>query len=160
MKNKYKLLTYCRNTRIEKKAVALGYASMIMFMCPRSSKFQMQTLNFWLTPAIDHKQIMFFFDSAASPVGYVTWAHLAPDVEKRLLDDQCFFLNPSEWNEGGNTWIIDFCFPRGGVKEATTLLKDIFLDVGVDQVFWARRNNDYSLRKTLRCKLSPCEQEE
>lgn len=149
MKKQFKVFTQCNNPGIQSKAASLGYANMVMFMCGRSSRFQMRTLQYWLTPAIDHKQILFLFDSAASPIGYVTWAHLAQDTEQRLLTDANFLLHVGEWNEGGRTWIIDFCFPFGGAREAVNVLKGMFREAGIDKVFWARRQADYSIRKTL-----------
>ena len=93
MKKKFELFTICRDTNLKNKAEALGYASMIMFRCRRSSNFHMRTLNFWLTPAIDHQQIIFLFDRTSAPIGFVIWAHLAPDTEERLLTDPHFFAS-------------------------------------------------------------------
>lgn len=154
MTNRFRLVTQCLNNTIEKKAAALGYANLIMFMCSRSHTFQMRTLHFWLVPAIDHQQIVFFFDSTARPMGYVTWAYLAPDAEQRMLTDPNFLLHPSEWNEGGRTWIIDFCFPSGGAKDAISTLKKIFRENGIPQIFWARRSFDFTIKKTGRYSLS------
>ncbi|AHL34944.1 RTX toxin acyltransferase [Pseudomonas brassicacearum] len=140
----FDLRTECRSSTTEEKAKFLGFASMVMFMCRRYSTFRMLTLDFWLSPAIDHRQIVFFFACTGLPMGYVTWAYLAPDAEERLLTDPEFLLHPSEWNEGGRTWIIDFCFPSGGAKEAVARLKDIFREEGVSKVHWMRRGNDYT----------------
>ncbi|MBV7496937.1 toxin-activating lysine-acyltransferase [Pseudomonas sp. PDM24] len=153
MSKPYILHTQCLSPAVEKKAAALGYASMIMFMCKRSSCFQVGALYFWIAPAIDHQQIAFFFNRTATPIGYVTWAHLADDVEHRLITDPDFLLHPAEWNEGGRTWIIDYCFPYGGSKESFHQLKDIFRAQGIEQVSWVRRNADYSVRKKVRCRL-------
>ncbi|WP_218227990.1 toxin-activating lysine-acyltransferase [Pseudomonas sp. Irchel s3b2] len=152
MKKEFNLFTECHNIAIKDKAVLLGYANMIIFMCRPYSAFRVLTLDFWISPAIDHKQILFLFDSTSKPIGYVTWAHLAPDTEQRLLKDQSFLLHPSEWNEGGRTWIIDFCFPCGGVKEAIHKLKKFFQNENIDDIFWVRRNIDYPDQKgkTLR----------
>ncbi|MCP2021980.1 RTX toxin acyltransferase family protein [compost metagenome] len=153
MKNKLELFTACRDTNLKDKAAALGYASMIMFRCKRSSNFHMRTLNFWLTPAIDHQQIMFLFDRTSTPIGFVIWAHLAPDTEERLLADPAFLLHPSEWNEGGRTWVIDLCLPCGGAMESIKKIKSTFRKTCIDKVFWVRRNNDYSVKKTGHYRL-------
>lgn len=135
----FDLRTECRCSITEEKAKFLGFASMVMFMCRQYSTFRMLTLGFWLSPTIDHRQIVFFFDRTGLPRGYVTWAYLAPDSEERLLTDPEFLLHPSEWNEGGRTWIIDFCFPVGGAREAIGRMKKIFRGEGVDRVYWARK---------------------
>ena len=153
MKKRFELFTICRDTNLKNKAAALGYASMIMFRCRRSSNFHMRTLNFWLTPAIDHQQIIFLFDRTSTPIGFVIWAHLAPDTEERLLTDPSFLLHASEWNEGGRTWIIDFCLPCGGAMESIKEIKSIFRDSYIDKVFWVRRDDDYSVKKIGRYSL-------
>jgi len=147
MKKQFNLFNECQSCAIEEKAKMLGYANMIIFMCNPYSNFQVLTLNFWISPAIDHKQIMFFFDSTSSPVGYVTWAHLAPDTEQRLLKDPNFLLHPSKWSEGGRTWIIDFCFPCGRIREAIHKLKTYFQSENIDSISWVRKNTDYINRR-------------
>lgn len=135
-----------RCCKFESKAKKVGYACLIGLMCNRYSLYQIMTLGLWIVPAIDHDQIVFFFDKTSAPLGYVSWAYLAPDSEVRLLHDVDFLLHASEWNEGGNAWIIDFCFPKGGVKEAVIWLKKIFRKEGIDKIHWARRNKEYAVR--------------
>lgn len=147
MKPRFNLSTQCRSSVVAENAASLGHANSIMFMCKRSSEFKIRTLFFWIKPAIDHKQILFFFDSTAKPIGYATWAHLATDTEQRLLYDPNFLLHPSEWNEGGRTWIIDFCFPCGGARETAQRLNSLLKDTGINQIFWARRNKDHTLKR-------------
>lgn len=153
MKERYDLNTECQSAEIEEKAVLLGYANMVIFNCKQYSTFRILTLDFWISPAINHKQILFLFDITAKPIGYVIWAHLAPDTEQRLMKDLNFLLHPSEWNEGGRTWIIDFCFPCGGVSEVVRKLKILLQKKSIYQVFWVRRNSDYSVRKSMSCRL-------
>ncbi|HDS1733125.1 TPA: toxin-activating lysine-acyltransferase [Pseudomonas putida] len=121
-----------------------------MTSCNRSVNFQIRTFGFWIAPAIEHDQIAILFDRVGKPRGYFIWAHLADDTEKRLLTDPNFFLHPSEWNEGGRTWIIDFCFPYGVVKEAAACVKYVLSNVGLHKVSWVRRNQDYSIKKIMR----------
>ncbi|WP_407313578.1 toxin-activating lysine-acyltransferase [Pseudomonas sp. nanlin1] len=154
MKNSYSLSTNCGSSEVNRKATLLGYANMILFACSSSSKLQLRTLNYWISPAIDHNQIVFLFDSTGSPFGYVTWAYLASDAENRLLNDTNFLLHPSEWNEGGQFWIIDFFFPYGGVKEAARKLQSFFHSLGVYQVKWARRTSEYKVRKVFQYNFS------
>jgi len=153
LKNHLELNIHCHSEPISRKAAELGYVAMIMFMSGSYSTFQMRTLNFWITPAIDHQQILFLFDNTARPIGYVTWAHLAPDTEHRLLNNKDFLLHPSEWNEGGKTWLIDFCFPCGGVMESRAAIKKHLKSKGVTELFWAHRKTDYSIKKTWRVSL-------
>lgn len=134
-------------------AIDLGYVCFIIFNCREYSSYQIITLKLWISRAIEHDQILFFFDKAGNPFGYITWAHLAPDTEERLLNDPNFLIHPSEWSEGGNTWIVDFCFPFGGLFEASKLAKEFFRKKNIEQVFWARRNNRFIVRKIGRLNL-------
>ncbi|WP_223464589.1 toxin-activating lysine-acyltransferase [Pseudomonas sp. GL-RE-26] len=147
MKKFSELYTSCRYDHSPNRAKLIGFACLIILMCRHYSLFQIMTLRFWIAPAIDHKQILFFFDNFDMPVGYVTWAHLAPDSELRLLQDPDFLLHTSEWNEGGKTWIVDFCFPVGGTAIAIKHLKKHFRELGINKVFWGRRNRDHSVRR-------------
>lgn len=147
MKRTFELNTICKNSVVFGKAQQLGFACLVTSVCRRYSSFSMRTLRFWICPAIDHKQILFFFDKMSTPIGYITWAHLANDSEERLLKYTDFLFHPSEWNEGGSTWIIDFCFPCGGVKEALIIIKNYLEKENIEKVFWARRNEDYTIRK-------------
>ena len=147
MKTFFELYTTCRNEQSPNRAKLVGFACLIIFMSRQYSIFEIMTLRLWIVPAIDHKQILFFFDNTDTPVGYVTWAHLALDSERRLLQDPNFLLHTSEWNEGGKTWIVDFCFPLGGTSKAIKHLKMHFREQGIDNVFWGRRNRDHSVRR-------------
>ncbi|MGF6327627.1 cytolysin-activating lysine-acyltransferase [Pseudomonas sp. BS3782 TE3695] len=145
--------TQCIASGVKDKAQLLGFACLIMSMCRRYSLFQIATLKFWISPAIDHKQIAFFFDKKSTPIGYMTWAHLAHDSEERLIKDPNFLLHPSEWNEGGETWIIDFNFPRGCAIDAFKEIKEVFRRESIEKVYWVRRNEDYTVRKIASCCL-------
>ncbi|OEO14107.1 toxin-activating lysine-acyltransferase, partial [Escherichia coli] len=69
--------------------------------------------QYWTEYAIQHNQIKFLFDSRGFPLAYITWAYLEADTEARLLRDPEFRLHPSEWNEDGRIWILDFCCKPG-----------------------------------------------
>ncbi|WP_219268653.1 toxin-activating lysine-acyltransferase [Pseudomonas sp. Xaverov 259] len=147
MSKKFKLFTLCRKNNLIEKARLIGFASWILMQCRRYSMLRFIDFRVWLIPAIDHKQIIFFFDDFDNPTGYVVWANLAPDSEQRLLNDSKFLLHESEWDEGSSTWIIDCCFPSGGLTYACQDLKKLFLSMNVKKVNWVRRNMDYSVKK-------------
>jgi len=152
MRKGFKLYTECSMTCTTRKATQLGFACMIAGRSKTYSAFKMLSLRLWLEQAIDHQQIQIFFDCTSNPIGYITWANLAPDVEGRLLSDSQFFLDPAEWDEGEKTWIIDCCF-IDGASVAVRALKKIFVDQGIAKVYWARRNPDYSVKRIGSVKL-------
>lgn len=153
MSKKFRLFTQCRKNNLMEKAKLIGFAAWIVMQCRRYSMLRLVDFRVWVIPAIDHKQIVFFFDDYDSPVGYVIWANLAPDSERRLLEDPNFLLHESEWDEGNRTWIIDCCFPYGGLIYARQYLRDMFHGDHVRSVSWARRNSDYSVRKVSKSTI-------
>ena len=61
-------------------------------------------------------------------LGYMTWARVADDTERRLIHDPDVVLHPSEWNEGEKLWILDFVARAGYgpqlIREARRMLGD------------------------------------
>lgn len=143
----------CRALNTKERAKQIGFACLIMLQCRRYSLLHIVLLKFWIIPAIEHRQIKFFFRGDGAPVGYVIWAHLAPDCESRFLNEPGFVMHPSEWNEGGKTWIVDFCFPAGGVRESVAQLRHSFQHDGIGRVFWARRDQNHVVRKVVSCRV-------
>lgn len=47
------------------------------------------------------------------PRAMITWAHLGPEAEKRLLTGEP--LRPGDWNSGKHRWIVDILAPYGGM---------------------------------------------
>lgn len=149
MSQRYKIFSVCRKSSHEDQAKSFGFALWIAMQSPTYCLYRLIDLRVWLMPAIQHKQIMLFFDSFDNPIGYVTWANLAADVEARLLKDPHFILHESEWDEGGKTWIIDCCFPFGDGVFAMAALRKHFVSQHINKVYWARRNADYTVRKVV-----------
>lgn len=150
---KYDIATECTNGNTQERATLIGYAVMILLQSKKYSLFQVLTIRCWIEQAIELGQIKFFFDWDGTPIGYITWAYLAEDVESRLMGDNNFLLHFSEWNEGGNLWVIDFCMPTGNVKEAVRyFLEEIRLSYG-GRLSWVRRHANYSVRKVCRYEI-------
>jgi cytolysin-activating lysine-acyltransferase len=150
---KIKLFTHCRDNSAVERAKTMGFAYWIAMECRVYFSFRLIDMKAWLVPAINHKQIMCFFDGYNNPIGYVTWANLTPESERRFLNEPNFLLHESEWDEGAATWIIDCCFPFGGATYAFDELKKYFREHDTTIVSWARRNSDYSVRKVVRCSV-------
>ena len=105
----------------------------------------------WIVPAIQHRQFGLFVTAAGGrPVGMVTWAYLAEDVESRLALDGNYVLHSSEWKEGRNLWLLDFVAPFGHARSMMRHLAHQF--VHDDRISWCRTNtlgrrHRYSYRK-------------
>lgn len=92
---------------------SLGMAARCMLYNNNYSAYPVAYLLQWTEFAIQHRQIYFLYSNSGLPLAYVTWASLAPDTQERLLFDSVFRLHPSEWNEKGDVWILDFCCKPG-----------------------------------------------
>lgn len=116
----------------------IGFAVSCMLHNRNYSLYPVLSIQLWTEFAIQHNQIKFLFDAHGLPLAYVTWAYLEADTEERLLCDPEFRLHPSEWNEGGRTWILDFCCkPSFGRKAIERFFQ--LRPWGEGQVRWLNR---------------------
>ncbi len=123
----------------------LGMAVEAMGRSDEYCQYPIACVTLWIEPAVRHEQIYFFRDAAGQVCGYMTWAWLAEDTERRVLYDPNVLLHISEWNEGERLWILDFLVHTGDVRawiqEARTLFGE------VTQAKSVRRRDDGSVRK-------------
>lgn len=120
----------------------IGYAVQCMLHNKNYSLFPVLSLQHWTENAILHKQIKFIFDAQGKPLAYFTWACLRQDTTTRLMHDPHFRLHPSEWNEGGDVWMLDFCCKPGYAKAILRFIKPD-LPWKNDEIYW------YSRRKKI-----------
>ncbi|WLA12161.1 toxin-activating lysine-acyltransferase [Xanthomonas translucens] len=119
----------------------VGTATSLMLQTKEYPHFSLACIKVWLYPPILMRQIRFFYDYRGQPVGYVTWAFLADDVVERLKFDPRFMLHDSEWNEGGNAWVMDFVAMPGYARDLVAELTETeFLEY--ELVSSARRRPD------------------
>jgi cytolysin-activating lysine-acyltransferase len=123
----------------------LGTAALLMLQCQRYPYFPIASLAAWIQPAILLKQIKFFFDFKGRPIGYMTWAFLAPDVEEKWISDPRVLLHFSEWNEGDRLWIMDFVAPSGFARTIARYAEHNMFP-GHDEARSLRRRPDGSVR--------------
>lgn len=116
----------------------IGFAVSCMLYNRNYSLFPVLGIQFWTEFAIQHQQIKFLFDRGGSPLAYITWAYLETDTEKRLLKETDFRLHPSEWDEDGSIWLLDFCCKPGfGRKVIERFL--LLQPWGEGEVHWLNR---------------------
>lgn len=97
-----------------------------------------------------HGQYHLFKDGSGNLVGYMTWAFLADDTERRLVGDPAVLLHLSEWNEGDRLWILDFVVLNQDVRRYVALARQVLAPH--EQARSLRRREDGSLRKVMRWK--------
>lgn len=132
----------------------LRRAKTVGFICDlgRDSHFHAQiglgALMEMLDSAIQLEQIKIYFNDYGECMGYVAWALLAPDVEKRFLSGKDRSLHIIEWNEGTSLWIIDFLVPKGSLPYVLRDMRDnLFKDH--DTVTYFRFKNGRRIVKRL-----------
>jgi cytolysin-activating lysine-acyltransferase len=134
-------------TDLREAAEVRGHVASLMTQHPEYREYPMACLTAWIETPIELDQIKVFFDPGTGvPIGYVTWAFLAPDVEHRWLNDPTATLHFSEWNEGDRLWIMDLVAPRGHAYDiARYMQRDMFPTHA--QAQWLRRGPDGTVRR-------------
>ena len=112
----------------------------------RYSTYQIGYLRMFLIPAIAHRHIYFAFSETGRPIAFWIWATLAPDIMQLIISDGKIFLHESEWNEGNNLLILDFCAPHGHVKDIISYMRRSMYPKH-EQAYSLRRGKDGTIRK-------------
>lgn len=129
---------------------ALGIAADVMAKSNQYCQYPIACLSLWIEPAIRHEQIHFFRDESGDVLGYITWAWLSENTERRLLCDPNVLLHISEWNEGKRLWILDFLAHGGDVNRWVREARTLFGEVAEAKSL--RRREDGSVRKVTTWK--------
>lgn len=106
-------------------AASVGFACKLMAASTVHAQYNMAYVHRIIAPAMRHRCIKFYFNSRGEAVGYVIWAHVAPDVENEFLKSGAWTLHISEWNEGDSLWIVDLVAPFGHINEILQDLRDV-----------------------------------
>lgn len=75
--------------------------------------FNVDELRRFVFPAVVLGQLKIHYSLRNEPVGYATWAYLSPRAASRIRTEGDPELHFSEWNEGLELWIMDFCSLKG-----------------------------------------------
>jgi cytolysin-activating lysine-acyltransferase len=129
----------------------MGRVAVAMTRSDNYCHYPIACLAVWIRPPVLLEQIHFFSDRSGALAGYMTWAFLADDVERRLLTDPDVLLHISEWNEGDTLWIMDFVAFRGHLRSC--LMEAATLFPGHAFASSLRRRDDGSVRKVSRWPL-------
>jgi cytolysin-activating lysine-acyltransferase len=138
-------VTSDENTESAEYNRTLGCVTSLMLQNKNYRSYPMACLLAWIHTPILLKQLRVFFNERGVPVGYLTWAFLAPDVELKWTSDPKVLLHFSEWNEGENLWIMDFLATHGYARAILDTVKLEMFD-GYREAKSIRRNPDGSAR--------------
>lgn len=112
-------------TKKSREEVAhLGFAVRLMSNSSAHSRLPVVYIKDVLDQAFRHKQIRYFFNADGEPVGYVVWAKITIDVQKKILETGSWNLHKSEWNEGEILWVVDFLALYGNLNFILQSLRD------------------------------------
>lgn len=106
------------------RATQIGFICQLCTLSPVHANLPVQRIVSQLNSPMTVGQYKIYFNDFCQCVGYLSWAYLAPDVEKRLLSGEDYHLQTCEWNEGANLWIMDLVFPHGSIKHVLQDLRD------------------------------------
>lgn len=136
------LSTRCNKASVRDNATTRGHIAYLMARQPAYREYPLAVMTDWLDVPITLDQVQVFFDAAThAPVGYVTWAFLSAEVERRWLSEPSTLLHYSEWNEGDRLWIMDFVAPFGHASDIARHLRRHGF-AGHDQARSIRRDAD------------------
>lgn len=106
------------------RAQFIGHVMQLAARTAHHNSVPLQVLADRALTAHSLEQAKLYFNDYGQCVGYVIWALLSPEVERRFLGTPDSSLHISEWNEGGSLWILDFVVPYGSLRYVMDDLRD------------------------------------
>lgn len=118
----------------------LGEVVWLMSQTALHKNWPLSSVHWWIAPALRHNQYR-VYRQGNLPVGYVAWAYMSEDVERRYVKNT-MSLTPTDWRSGDRLWFIDFIAPGGGASAITKDLKENVFPDGTGRVLRWREGND------------------
>jgi cytolysin-activating lysine-acyltransferase len=92
-------------------SAAFGQMVGILMKSPQMRKMSLGELEWMIVPPIKHGNYMLAHvrskEGAMEPIGFLVWAVVSPEVDKRLSDpSKPLRLAPQEWKSGDIPWVI------------------------------------------------------
>lgn len=94
----------------------LGIAAKLLVDAGRE-RLSIASLIAWLATPIKLGQIIFLTSWERTPLGFATWAYLAPATLRRMAAGEQDLPLLDDWNEGSELWIVDLVAPYGHAAE-------------------------------------------
>jgi cytolysin-activating lysine-acyltransferase len=124
----------------------LGAAAILMMISERYKRYPVEILSNWIAPAVKAGQVKIYYAPEGRPLGYVIWAWMTDEAERRWIDDPRMLRYSPDWTDGENLWIVDFVISPGFER---LLLGHIKANLFIDQpsVSILRRDKDDKARR-------------
>lgn len=124
----------------------LGQIVQLMLGHDAYSRVPMRNISVWILPALYHGQIKVIYGTEGNPIAFITWATFSAITASRIYRDATFLPHISEWNEGGNLWIMEVFGTPGSFPSIKAFLRDE-LSVAYPSISWvSQRRKSHSAR--------------
>ncbi len=99
----------------------LGEILWLYSHSPLHRRLRLFEVEQYVLPAIKHQRYRIYKRNGV-PVGYVSIAHLAKDIESAWLGGK-YTLQPDDWLSGDRIWILQYVVPFGDVEDVKERLR-------------------------------------
>src|SRR4051812_23054467 len=107
------------------RALALGLALQLASMLPSHQDMTSTSFAELARRAMQVGQLRVYVNSDHECVGYVIWATLTPDVERRFVRGKPRELAEWEFSDGTSAWVLDFAVAPGMLRRVMEDLRDV-----------------------------------
>lgn len=106
-------------------ALAIGLAFQFAAGSPHHRDQPLSGFAILVRNALQVGNMRVYVNQARECVGYVIWATLTPDVERRFIGGKPRALAEWEFNDGTSAWILDFGVTPGLLSHVMSDLRDV-----------------------------------
>lgn len=117
------------------EAEVLGSCMWLWQYVPTLKNAPLGYLMCRVVPFLQHRQFAVFIESDRV-IGYVSWAYLNEETEKKYIKSQGLPLEVDEWKSGNRLWIIDWFSPFGHTRHIKNLIENyLFPEDGMRSLY-------------------------
>jgi hemolysin-activating ACP:hemolysin acyltransferase len=109
------------------RALTLGLALQLAAALPSHQGMALAGFAALARAALQVGQMRVYVNKAHECVGYVIWATLTPDVERRFIGGKPRPLAEWEFSDGTSAWVMDFAVAPGLLPKVMADLRDVVL---------------------------------
>lgn len=105
--------------------LAIGLAYQFAATSPHHREQPLSGFAVLARNALQVGHMRVYVNTARECVGYVIWATLTPDVERRFIGGKPRALADWEFSDGTSAWVLDFAVAPGLLSKVMTDLRDV-----------------------------------
>lgn len=123
------------------RALALGLVFQFAATLPSHQHVPLAGLAGLVRTAQEFGQIRVYVNAAHECVGFVIWATLTPDVERRYIGGKPRPLAEWEFSDGTSPWVLDFAVLPGMLRQVMEDLRDVVFKDHEHLTYYRQKNN-------------------